>query len=214
MKILSIAVALFGILALAQAEIGQSLSAAGLGIAALICAGTTYRSAAISSYLKIFVGIFSTETIVFGLGSLAGSADLWPAAYAEYKLPISLPLTVAIFSIIVYVVAQTRVVRQMTRIADPYFETAERGQARIWPLPRFSSLERRVAVAMVVFLVLINQAQVGITVRLSFFNRDWFNAIQARDAAGFWQLLWWSSCPGLSSTSRAPSSNSSSSRCW
>ena len=31
---------------------------------------------------------------------------------------------------------------------------------------------------MVVFLVLINQAQVGITVRLSFFNRDWFNAIQ------------------------------------
>jgi putative ATP-binding cassette transporter len=37
--------------------------------------------------------------------------------------------------------------------------------------------------------VLINQAQVGITVRLSFFNRDWFNAIQNHDAAAFWQQL-------------------------
>ena len=42
---------------------------------------------------------------------------------------------------------------------------------------------------MIVLLVLINQAQVGITVRLSFFNRDWFNAIQSKDAATFWQLL-------------------------
>ena len=42
---------------------------------------------------------------------------------------------------------------------------------------------------MVVFLVLVNQAQVGITVRLSFFNRDWFNAIQNKDADAFWQLL-------------------------
>ena len=50
-------------------------------------------------------------------------------------------------------------------------------------------LERRIAVAMVVVLVLINQAEVGITVRLNFFNRDWFDAIQNRDAATFWQQL-------------------------
>ena len=34
-----------------------------------------------------------------------------------------------------------------------------------------------IAVSMVVFLVLINQVEVGITVRLSFFNRDLFNAL-------------------------------------
>ena len=56
-------------------------------------------------------------------------------------------------------------------------------------MPAFTALERRIAVGMVVFLVLINQAQVGITVRLNFFNRDWFNAIQNRDAAAFWQQL-------------------------
>ena len=42
---------------------------------------------------------------------------------------------------------------------------------------------------MVVFLVLINQAQVGIIVRLNFFNRDLFNAIQNHDAVTFWHQL-------------------------
>lgn len=189
MKVLSFTVALFGLVALAQAEIGQSLSAASLGVIALICAATTYRSAAISSYLRIFAAIFSIETIVFGLAALAGPAGVWPTGFEEYQPPVSLPVTVAIFSIIVYVVSRTEVVRQMTKIADPYFDTVERGQARIWPLPRFAWLERRIATAMVVFLVLVNQAQVGILVRLSFFNRDWFNAIQTKNAADFWALL-------------------------
>ena len=50
-------------------------------------------------------------------------------------------------------------------------------------------MERRIAVAMVVFLVMLNQAEVAITVRLNFFNRDWFDAIQNRDAAVFWHQL-------------------------
>src|SRR5580704_18067013 len=189
MKILSICVAAFGLLALAVAEEFHDLSGGGLGVTALLCALATWRSTAISSFLKIFFAIFSVETIVFGLGVLTAEANMWPAAYAEYTLPATLPITVAIFSILVYLVAQTKVVRQMTKIADPYFDTDDAGQARIWPLPAFTSLERRIAVAMVVFLVLLNQAQVGITVRLSFFNRDWFNAIQAKDAATFWELL-------------------------
>jgi putative ATP-binding cassette transporter len=189
MKILSICVAAFGLLALAVAEEFHDLSGGGLGVTALLCALTTWRSTSISSFLKIFVSIFSIETIVFGLCVLAAEANTWPAAYAEYTLPVTLPITVAIFSILVYLVAQTKVVRQMTKIADPYFDTDDAGQARIWPFPPFTSFERRIAVAMVVFLVLINQAQVGITVRLSFFNRDWFNAIQNKDATQFWELL-------------------------
>ena len=42
---------------------------------------------------------------------------------------------------------------------------------------------------MVVFLVVINQAQVGMQLRLSFFSRDWFNAIQNKDQATFWSQL-------------------------
>jgi ABC-type uncharacterized transport system fused permease/ATPase subunit len=49
--------------------------------------------------------------------------------------------------------------------------------------------ERRFASLLIVALVLINQLQVGIHIRLSFFNRDWFNSIQNKDSAAFWSLL-------------------------
>ena len=189
MKLLSFCVGLFGLLALVQPVLEQSLSGAVLGAFALICAVTTFRSFSISSFLKIFVAIFSTETILFGLVVLAIRAGLWPAAYAEYQPPESLPLTVAIFSILTYVAAQLDTVRQIMRIADRYFETDETGSARVWPFTRFAALERRIATAMVVVLVLLNQAEVAVNLRLSFFNRDWFNAIQARDATTFWHQL-------------------------
>jgi vitamin B12/bleomycin/antimicrobial peptide transport system ATP-binding/permease protein len=189
MKLLSGSVALFGLLALVQPAIEMDLSGALLGIAALLCAITTYRSTNISSFLKIFVGIFSTETILFGLAVVAGRVGLWPASYTEYLPPDSLPLTVAVFSILVYAVAQFGTVRQIMRIADRYFNADEIGQARIWPFGAYRALERRIAVAMIVFLVVINQAEVGVTVRLNFFNRDLFDAIQNKDAATFWQQL-------------------------
>ena len=44
---------------------------------------TTFWSAAISSFLKVFVAIFSTETIVFGLAVVAGRAGFWPTACDE-----------------------------------------------------------------------------------------------------------------------------------
>jgi putative ATP-binding cassette transporter len=189
MRKLSFCVGLFGLLALVLAVKQKEASAAVLGIAALVCAVTTFQSSSISSFLKIFVAIFSTETIVFGLGVLAAQVGLWPAAYAEYALADYLPLSVAIFSILVYVVAQIRLVQQITHIADRYFNASEAREARIWPFRPFTAMERRIAVAMIVFLVVINQAEVAITVRLSFFNRDWFNALQNRDAAVFWQQL-------------------------
>jgi vitamin B12/bleomycin/antimicrobial peptide transport system ATP-binding/permease protein len=189
MKSLSFAVALVGFLALAEPLTKFDLANALLGVAALICAATTYRSTGISSFLKIFIAIFSVETIVFSLAVLAGRAGLWPAAYQAYLPPETLPLTVAIFSIVVYAVAHWQPVAQIMRIADRYFEAEDPSRARIWPFPAFAATERSVAIALVVGLVLINQAQVGIVVRLSFFQRDWFNAIQARDAAAFWYQL-------------------------
>jgi putative ATP-binding cassette transporter len=185
---LSLGVALFGLLALVQPVIDESLPGVLLNCISLLCAYTTYRSATISSFLKIFVAVFSTETIVFGLPVVAGRSGLWPFD-PQYLPPESLPLTVAIFSILVYGAAQLPTIRQVTRIADRYFDTDETGQARIWPFRGFAARERSIAAAMVVFLVLLNQAEVGALLRLNFFNRDWFNAIQARDAAAFWEQL-------------------------
>src|SRR3974390_3915340 len=122
MKLLSLCVCLFGLLVLVQPALELNSAGALLGGVALICAVTTFRSSAISSFLKIFVAIFSTETIVFGLAVLAVRTGLWPAAYAQYQPPESLALTVAIFSILTYVAAQLDTVQQIMRIADRYFE--------------------------------------------------------------------------------------------
>src|SRR5262245_3104014 len=112
MKALSLSVALFGLLALVQPVRQANPEGAFLGVVALLCAYTTFRSTTISSFLKILVGIFSTETIVFGLAVVAGRAGIWPLGEA-YVPPESLPLTVAIFSILVYLAAQSRTVRQI-----------------------------------------------------------------------------------------------------
>ena len=159
---------------------------AGMGF---LCAFTTHRSRTISTFLQIFAAIFAAETVIFGTVFLAAQTGLWPASLEEYELPESLPLSVAIFGIFVHAISFIPLVRSMTRIADRYFDTSAETRARIWPFPAFGARERRVAIGMVVLLVMINQAQVGMNLRLSFFNRDWFNAIQNKDEAAFWSQL-------------------------
>ncbi|MBV9077319.1 MAG: ABC transporter ATP-binding protein/permease [Methylobacteriaceae bacterium] len=182
-------VAATALVSLAAGLFGGAPLVAVFGAIAGASAYATFLARGMSSFLKIFVAIFAAETVVFGLAATAAGIGLWPASLAEYRLPESLPITVALFAILVVAVSHLKVVRAMTNIADRYFDTDERGTARIWPFPRYAARERRIATAMVVFLVLVNQAQVGINVRLSFFSRDWFNAIQAKDEATFWYQL-------------------------
>ena len=75
------------------------------------------------------------------------------------------------------------------RLALPYFTTRDIGEARIWPLPRYRAPERWIGLALLVAVIGIELGQVAISVRLSYFNRDWFNAIQDKDAAEFWKQL-------------------------
>ena len=189
MRYLSVVVALVGVLALGLGLQGGDSWEIAAGVTALMCAATTYLSPAVSSYLRVFIRIFSIETVLFVPGLLAVKAGLWPTALADFAVPDQLPVTVALFSFLTYLISYIPVVRQITRIADLYYEATETGTARIRPLRPYTALERRIAMSMVTFLVLINQGQVLITVRLSFFNRDWFNAIQNHDAASFWEQL-------------------------
>src|ERR1700733_2162864 len=113
MKQLSIFVAAFGLLALVQPVMHLDYAAMLLGIVALLCAVATFLSTRISSFLKIFIGIFAVETIVFGLTVVAARVGFRPAAYAEYLPPDSLTLTVAIFAILCRVVAHSSTVEQV-----------------------------------------------------------------------------------------------------
>ncbi|ACL55699.1 ABC transporter ATP-binding protein/permease [Methylobacterium nodulans] len=82
-----------------------------------------------------------------------------------------------------------RALLQIWRLTYPYYVTREETQIRIWPFGTFRLQERWVALSMAVLVIGIEFAQVAINVRLSYFNRDWFNAIQSKDAVAFWALL-------------------------
>jgi putative ATP-binding cassette transporter len=189
MQRLGAAVAVFALLALAaglhRGGADLFLLAGGAGL----CAYTTWRSVEMSSFLKIFAATFSVETIIFGLARLLEAEGLWPAALAEYALPESFALTVSVFSILVYGVSHIPVIREMTRIADLYFDTQDRSELRLWRLPTVRLREPVIAIALIVILVLISQALVGISVRLSFIRRDYYTALQEMNGAEFWRLF-------------------------
>ena len=198
MKPLSIGVAVAAAIALLAGIIegdGGVLSLAadptrlGVGVVGLVLAFTTFRSPLISPFLRVFSTIFAVEYVVTGLAYVAVQAGWWPPSFSEATPPASLATTVAIFGLLVHLISFIPVIRQITRLADPYFVTNERGDLEIGGFGTRQVTERRFACALIVALVVINQLQVAINIRLSFFNRDWFNAIQNKDSVAFWSLL-------------------------
>lgn len=161
----------------------------GLTVAGIGLTFATLRAVAISAFLRVFSWIFAIEFIATGLGHVAVRAGLWPVFLSGAPIPVSLPATIAVFGIFVYLISFVSVIKQITQLTDPYFESQEAKQVSLGPLGTYSITECRFGAWLVTTLVLINQAQVGISVRLSFFNRDWFNAIQRKDEAAFWSLL-------------------------
>ncbi|WP_431268906.1 SbmA/BacA-like family transporter [Dankookia sp. P2] len=61
------------------------------------------------------------------------------------------------------------------RIAGPFWRSEERWRARL----------------LLGVVVLLNLSLVGMSVLLSYWNREFFNSLQAKDADAFWALLFW-----------------------
>jgi vitamin B12/bleomycin/antimicrobial peptide transport system ATP-binding/permease protein len=78
---------------------------------------------------------------------------------------------------------------QIWRLAYPYFASRDRAEVRIWPFGSITVQERWAGIGLAATVVAIEFAQVAINVRLSYFNRDWFNAIQDKKESVFWTLL-------------------------
>ncbi len=82
----------------------------------------------------------------------------------------------------------------MMAITDPFFEAQTPISIRPWPLPPIALRQSLYGRINVFFLILINQFQVALTVRLNFFYRAFGNAIQVPDevhSGQFWQQLLW-----------------------
>jgi hypothetical protein len=68
---------------------------------------------------------------VTALAYVAVEAGWWPPSLAEAAPPASLPIIVAIFGLLVHLISFISVIRQITRLADPYFVTNDRSVLQI-----------------------------------------------------------------------------------
>jgi putative ATP-binding cassette transporter len=148
----------------------------------------------ISTFLTILSDLFAFETILFGLADIVSLVGYWPQAYADYSLPRYLPLATALFGVAIFGISHFPFVRRMVALTDPFFEARTPISIRPLPLPPIALPQNLYARINIFFLILINQFQVALGVRLNFFYRAFGNAIQIPDAvhqAAFWQQLLW-----------------------
>ncbi len=189
MRPLSFAVAALALVALVAGQQSGAAGMIGMGVVGLLLALATFRAQAIATFLKIFSVIFAVEFVLTGAAALLAQTGYWPASLQALAPPASLPITIAVFGLVVYGISFVPAIRRIARLASPYFEAPERTTATLWPAKPFSIGTGRMGILLLVFLVVLNQIQVGISLRLSFFNRDFYNAIQEKDAASFWYQL-------------------------
>ncbi|MFC5395581.1 ABC transporter ATP-binding protein/permease [Bosea vestrisii] len=189
MRLLSFAVAALAVIALVVGQQSSSAGILGLGAVGLLLAFATFRATEISTFLKIFSVVFAVEYVATGAGAVLAQVGFWPEGWQAIAPPASLPTTIGVFGILVYAISFIPAIQRIARLASPYFEAPESTTANLWPVKPFRIGTGRLGIALLVFLVVLNQLQVGISLRLSFFNRDFYNAIQEKDANGFWYQL-------------------------
>ncbi len=192
MRMLSLAV--FAVLALTIGAYEQDGMMIIVGVASALAAVASRPGWTRSTVLGVLSDLFAAETILFGLADIVALLGFWPKEYSDYQLPRYLPLATALFGVVIFAVSHFPFVRRMLAITDPFFAARTPISIRPWPIPPIALSQSLYARINVFFLVLINQFQVALGVRLNFFYRAFGNAIQVPDAAhmgAFWQQLLW-----------------------
>ena len=187
-----LSLAAFAVLALVVGAYEEDEMTLLIGGASVLAAVASLPRWKMSTFLTLLMDLFAAETVLFGLADLVALLGYWPHAYAEYQLPSYLPLATALFMVAIFGVSHIPVVRKIMALADPFFDARTPISIRPWPLGQTIMRQSLYARICVFFLILVNQFQVAIGVRLNFFYRDFGNAIQVPDEShriAFWHQL-------------------------
>ena len=195
MRIIAVALAIFALCATLVGAQTSETEMMLLAASSAIGAYTTWRAERISTFLKIFIGLFSVETVIFGLATLVDAEGFWPSSHEDTAPPATMAITFAVFSMLTFGAFRVPVVRQIMRITDLYFDSDARDEYRLWPFPAFRVRESLMAATMIVLLVVFSQITVGISLRLSYIRRDYYSALQDLNASVFWAKLLWGFVP-------------------
>lgn len=180
--------------AIALLALGLNLSGASAGVpvyvavAGLVLAGAIAVPFPIGAFMRFFIVFYGIGYI--GLMALFLAAPILPSLISGYLPPPLTGFTAAAFGLLAVALARLPVTAGIFKIADPYFETQDRGTIRLWPFGSVTMSERWIAYLLLGVIILINLGQVWISVQLSFWSRDWLNSLQEKNASEFWRLLY------------------------
>lgn len=157
-----------------------------VAVSGLLLAGAMLVTPGIGAYLRFFVVFYGAGYLLLIAAALLSGL---PGLNWLQKIPPLTAFTAAAFGILAILVARLPLTRRVFAIADPYFESTDRGGLKLWPIPHVQAPERWIAFVLLGIIIVINLAQVGITVRLNQWNREFYDAIQNKNQPEFWRQL-------------------------
>jgi putative ATP-binding cassette transporter len=185
----SLALALVGLGVLAASLSGAAGVPFYLPLSTLALAGILYVGRGIPKFLRIFlVMLTATHLVLIALilGAVLGAIT---GDYTGYVPPPSAALGATAFGAIIYGLSYVPVVRTICRITDRYLDSQADSLIQLPFIGLVRAREGTIGTWIIGILIAINLAQVALNVRLSFFSRDMFNALEAKDATAFWYQL-------------------------
>jgi putative ATP-binding cassette transporter len=185
----SIAVALVGLGVLAASLSGALDIPVYLPLSSFVLAGVLYVARAIPTFLRIFLLMLTATHVILVALILGRTAGLITGDYTAYVPPPSSALGAVGFALLMYGLSYVRVIRTICRITDRYLDSQADSLIRIPFVGVVRAREGTIGTAFVALLIAINLSQVALNVRLNFFSRDMFNALEAKDAGAFWYQL-------------------------
>jgi putative ATP-binding cassette transporter len=185
----SIALALIGLGVLAASITGLVELPFYLPLSTLALAGIVQISRSMPKFLRIFLVMLAATHLVLVMLILGAALGAITGDYTGYVPPPSSALGATGFAALIYGLSYVPVVRTICRITDRYLESQADS---IIHMPFFGFVRARegtIGSWIVAILIALNLAQVALNVRLSFFSRDMFNALEAKDPTAFWYQL-------------------------
>lgn len=189
MRLLALAIGGLSLVALAASLAGWSESIpAYVVVSGLLMAGGMVMPMPIGAFGRFFIVFYGLGYL--GLLALFLAQPILPEFIRGITPPPLTGFTAAAFGLLAIGMARIPTVANIFSIADPYFETEDRLPIRLPFVGSVVAPEKWIAFILLGVIILINLAQVGISVRLSFWGRDWIDAIQNKNAPEFWRLLY------------------------
>jgi putative ATP-binding cassette transporter len=155
----------------------------------LAAAGIAWLSRPTSTMVRAIIGFLVVWHLAALTILLVNEAGFLPAYLGPFLPTRASILLSVIFAGIVYGLSFVGTIRQITKLADPFFEARDVGTVELPFGLSFRMQERYVAHALLFILLAINIAQVLATVLLNQWNNRFYTALQERAEATFWVEL-------------------------